>query len=75
MKDWESVGVNLKSVFKSLAEVKADITIDEDAESEKLSCLHLQTRNMWPNELSSYQINFWAREMFASLATPGLLEM
>ena len=30
MKDWELVGVNLKTVFQSLAELKADMTINED---------------------------------------------
>lgn len=36
MKDWVLVGVNLKTVFQSLAELKADMTINEDDTSEKL---------------------------------------
>ena len=40
MKDWELVGVNLKAVFQSLAELKADMTINEDDTSEELPRLH-----------------------------------
>lgn len=43
MKDWDSVRLNLKQVFQSLAEIKADMTIgDSDAaESEQFTWLHL----------------------------------
>ena len=39
MKDWDSVRLNLKQVFQSLAEIKADMTIgDSDAaESEQFT--------------------------------------
>ena len=40
MKDWELVGDNLKSLFKSLAELKADMTINEDDTSEEFPRLH-----------------------------------
>eukprot|EP00435_Cladocopium_sp_Y103_P060779 s380_g22.t1 len=43
MKDWDAVRLNLKQVFQSLAEVKADMTIGsaDAAESEKFTWLHL----------------------------------
>ena len=42
MKDWECVAWNLKQVFQSLAEVKADMTIGESNadEAEKFTWLH-----------------------------------
>ena len=45
MKDWVLVGVNLKTVFQSLAELKADMTINEDDTSEKLPRLHPKLEN------------------------------
>lgn len=39
MKDWENVRLNLKAVFSSLAELKADIMLDEGSTSEKFLCL------------------------------------
>ena len=41
VKDWGHVQHNLNSVFKSLANLKADMMIDEDSTSEELPWLNI----------------------------------
>ena len=55
MKDWENVGKNLQSVFSSLAALKADITIDETAESDQFTWLNGSVG--WLPEIYNFQID------------------